>query len=251
MRLLAARHRVVSAPELPAAAAGRRRGERFAVAVTFDDDLRAHVDTALPSLRATSTPATFFLTGASLREPSSFWWERLQRAIDGGLVSSGGDAMAVAARMQDLAPAERDAASADLLWRLGGELPGSGLRGDDVRTLADAGFEIGFHTREHHPLTELDDVALQHALRDGRAQLEAAARTALRSIAYPHGAADARVADAARAAGYAIGFTTTPSAVVAGADRLLLGRIYPAPRSSADLAMQLTRVLWRARRRHG
>ncbi|MEA2219218.1 MAG: hypothetical protein QOJ35_1844 [Solirubrobacteraceae bacterium] len=251
LRLLAARHRIVSAATLPAAAAQRRRGERFPVALTFDDDLRTHVDTALPRLRAAGATATFFLTGASLLGPSSFWWERLQRAIDAGLVSHDGDAMAAAARLQALVPAERAAASEDLLRRLGGELPDAGLRSEHVRELVSAGCEIGFHTRDHDVLTELDERELPRALRAGRDELEAATGGALRSIAYPHGVADDRVARAARVAGYDIGFTTTPAAVVADADPLLLGRLYPSARSSGDLAVQLTRCLWRAWRGHG
>src|SRR5438128_2091558 len=41
-------YRVVPAAQLLEAARGRRRGERFPLAITFDDDLASHVRQALP-----------------------------------------------------------------------------------------------------------------------------------------------------------------------------------------------------------
>src|SRR5438128_4989592 len=74
-------YRVVPADELQAAVRARRRGEPFPVAITFDDDTRSHVDVAAPLLRALGLAATFFLTGAALDGPASFWWGDLQRAL--------------------------------------------------------------------------------------------------------------------------------------------------------------------------
>jgi peptidoglycan/xylan/chitin deacetylase (PgdA/CDA1 family) len=114
-----------------------------------------------------------------------------------------------------------------------------------------AGCEIGFHTRRHDVLPELDDARLAAAMHVGPDALVAAAGAPLRAIAYPHGAADARVAAAARAAAFGLGVTTEPDAVVAGSDPLLLGRIYPSSASVGGLAMSLAQTLWRARRRRG
>lgn len=251
LRHLATHHRIVELRALRDAVADRRRGEPFPVALTFDDDLRAHVDVALPRLRAAGAPATFFLTGHSLEAPVSFWFERLQRALDAGLISARGGAQVVAARIAALPERERAAVADDLLRRLGGELAESGLRREHVHALADAGCEIGFHTRGHEVLTALADAQLGRAMREGREALESAAGCALRAIAYPHGAADARVAAAAGAAGFEIGVTTEPDAVVAGADPLLLGRLYPSPGSVGGLATGLARALWRSRRFSG
>ena len=57
------------------------------MAITFDDDLPEHVRDALPALRAADLPATFFLNGASLHSPHAFWWEELQQAVDGKLLT--------------------------------------------------------------------------------------------------------------------------------------------------------------------
>jgi peptidoglycan/xylan/chitin deacetylase (PgdA/CDA1 family) len=246
--LLARRYRVVTASELPRAVAERRRWEPFPIAVTFDDDLRSHVTVALPVLLARGVKATFFLTGASLHAPASFWWERLRRAVDAGIpLPVAGTPQAAAATLQAMEAAERDVASDELLQRLGGEPADTGLRTDHVRTLADRGFELGFHTREHPALPTLDDAALARAFSVGRQDLEAAAQAPVGVVAYPHGEADVRVARAASEAGYAIGFTTAPRAVVPATDPMLIGRLYPSQASVDHFAMQLARALWRAR----
>jgi glycosyltransferase involved in cell wall biosynthesis/peptidoglycan/xylan/chitin deacetylase (PgdA/CDA1 family) len=76
---------------------------------------------------------------------------------------------------------------------------------DTLRELADAGWEIGSHTRTHPRLTELDDDHLDLELAGSR---EACSRELGRpcdSIAYPYGAVDERVARAAEKAGYRTG----------------------------------------------
>jgi peptidoglycan/xylan/chitin deacetylase (PgdA/CDA1 family) len=246
---LRTRYRVVPAGELRRAILERRRGERFPVAITFDDDLRSHVDVAMPALAEAGMPATFFLTGASLGGAATFWWERLQRAIDEGvpLEAGNGDPTRALAEIEAMPAVERAAYSQALLDRLGGELPESGLRSGDVAALAEAGHEIGFHTLRHEPLAGLDAARLATAMSDGRDEL-AAAGGALRAIAYPHGDADARVAAAARAAGFASGFTTEGAAVDIDTDPLLMGRLYPSRASLASFADQLSSAIGRAER---
>ena len=84
MRHLAARYEIVEAQEILSAASARRRGGKFPVAITFDDDLPTHARVAAPLLAQLGLPATFFLSGASLERPFQFWWERLQDAFDSG-----------------------------------------------------------------------------------------------------------------------------------------------------------------------
>jgi peptidoglycan/xylan/chitin deacetylase (PgdA/CDA1 family) len=260
LRYLRSRYRVVTAADLPAAVAARRRGERFPAAVTFDDDLAAHAEFALPVLRRVGLSATFFLSGASLEAPFSFWWERLQRAVDEGVPVPPISAHEVARRVapseirrlgvevEALTPAVRDRWSDELLERLGGEPPDAGMRAAAVSALVAAGMAVGFHTRRHDPMTTLDDEQLASAVRDGRSELEGLAGVPLRVIGYPHGRANGRVASGARAAGFEIGYTTEEVAVVPGSDRLLLGRVNPSYRSAGHLALQLVGMLLRAHR---
>jgi peptidoglycan/xylan/chitin deacetylase (PgdA/CDA1 family) len=261
LRYLARTFRVVGAEELPTAVAGRRRGERFPAAVTFDDDLASHVNLALPLLRRTGLRATFFLTGATLLGPISFWWERLQReagagprrlaelfALVGAEPPDTFDSAALHALgrlVERLDPAARAAFEAEL--GPAGDAADPGIRAADIRALVAAGMGIGFHTRGHHVLPSLDDGALAAAMAEGRHELKEAAGHRLAAIAYPHGAGDERVASAARAAGFTVGYTGTPRAVRAADDNLLLGRLDPSHRSVGHFALQLLEALLRRR----
>jgi peptidoglycan/xylan/chitin deacetylase (PgdA/CDA1 family) len=73
---------------------------------------------------------------------------------------------------------------------------------DELRTLRDAGWEIGSHTCSHPRLTELDDAALQSELVESRLRCEAILGGPCTTIAYPYGDHDDRVVAATHAAGY-------------------------------------------------
>jgi peptidoglycan/xylan/chitin deacetylase (PgdA/CDA1 family) len=264
IRFLERRYRVVAAVDLLEATRRRRRGQRFPVAVTFDDDLGCHASVALPALRRVGITATFFLSGASLSEPYSFWWERLQRAFDRGLEDiSGlvggspapdnrfppGTIHEVGLRIEEMAPSARDAASERLLEQLGPDPADAGMRAADVRVLTDAGMTIGWHTQRHDRLPALDDEALATAMTLGREEIETLAGYRLTSIGYPHGRADERVAAAARAAGLTTGFTVAGEPVAPDSDPLLLGRIAPTYRSLGHFALQLVLELLATPRR--
>jgi peptidoglycan/xylan/chitin deacetylase (PgdA/CDA1 family) len=251
LRYLAAAFRLVDASELPAAVAARRRGERFPAAVTLDDDLASHMTVALPILERVGIKATFFLTGATLRGPHSFWWQKLQRLAQSNperltelsLAAAPADTALglheLARRVEQLDPTARQAFEE----RLGAGDGDAGLDAEDVRALCEAGPAIGFHTRRHEYLPRLGDDELARALDEGRAELEELVGRRLTAIAYPHGAADARVAAAARAAGFDVGYTGVPRAVRAADDPLLLGRLSPSHRSAGHFALQLAAAL--------
>ena len=252
VRHLARSYRLVEGQHLLEATSGRRRGSRFPVAITFDDDLASHTDVAAPILGAERAPATFFVSGASLERPHRFWWERLQAAVDAGLdLSPLGFAAdrginELGRRIQELPAGEREELEARLAELLGPDPPESGLRAEGVRRLASSGFEIGFHTRRHDLLPPLRDEELGRAMRAGLPELERAVGRPLSTISYPHGQADERVAAAAREAGFRAGFTGSPTAVKASSDTLLLGRVSPSYRSLGELAFDVSWALFRA-----
>jgi peptidoglycan/xylan/chitin deacetylase (PgdA/CDA1 family) len=257
LRHLARWYRIVPATNLVEAVAARRRGERFPVAITFDDDLREHVSSALPVLRREGATATFFLCGNALDRPLSFWWQRLQRAVDDGIAEA---RFLVAARspipleadagirrlayaVEEMAPDERQAVS-DELARLAGPDPDeAGLRAADVRDLVAAGMAIGFHTLRHDALTQLGEAQLLDALQAGRGELEAVVGHPLDAIAYPHGRADERVAAGARGAGYRHGFAGEGRPVRPEVDPLLVPRMTPSYRSVGHFGLQLLLAL--------
>ena len=117
LRHLRSNYRLVPADRYLDAVRDRRRGERFPVCITFDDDAPEHAACSLPALLESGAPAMFFLCGAFLDEPPrSFWWQRLQRAFDvggvpPGLPSSALDLHTAAATITRLNPDEIEAVS--------------------------------------------------------------------------------------------------------------------------------------------
>jgi peptidoglycan/xylan/chitin deacetylase (PgdA/CDA1 family) len=258
LRHLKRNYALVPAADLLAAARSRRRWARFPVAITFDDDLPDHATHALGALAKEDVQATFFICGASLSEPHSFWWERLQRVantrgrVPAGIVpgdeNTESDVRVAAAAIVRLPPEARDRISARLLAVAGDDPAGAGIRAEAVRTLSKAGHAIGFHTRRHDPLTRLSEHELAAALTDGRDEVEQAAGQRVRILSYPHGDADERVLRAARLAGYELGFTLDPRGTSAKADPLAIGRINADRLSYAALVLRIPAALITHRR---
>jgi len=74
---------------------------------------------------------------------------------------------------------------------------------DELRRLADAGWEVGSHTRSHPHLTEIEnDALLEDELRGSLEEVEQRMGRPCTSIAYPYGDHDDRVVEATRHAGY-------------------------------------------------
>jgi peptidoglycan/xylan/chitin deacetylase (PgdA/CDA1 family) len=80
-----------------------------------------------------------------------------------------------------------------------------GMSWEELGHLAEEGWEVGSHTRTHPHLTQLDEESLRGELRLSRDEIEGRLDVRCDTIAYPYGDVDARVADAARAAGYVAG----------------------------------------------
>ena len=252
-------YRVVPAAEIVEAARRRGRGERFPVSITFDDDTSSHVVSALPALRKAGLTATFFVGGASLHGPHRFWWEDLQLAIDGKLIGPDGlphlDERDVRAALERkpraildltgkivrLDQPEREDVIGALREAAGPPSPDSGLREADVQSLLDGGNTIGFHTLDHDVLPAVSDAELSRVLHPGAELRTAVGERTLDVIAYPHGKADARVAEAARAAGFSRGFTTARGVVKPETDPLLIPRTV-ADLSPPALALRLARA---------
>jgi peptidoglycan/xylan/chitin deacetylase (PgdA/CDA1 family) len=229
LRWLTRLFRVVPAAAILDAAAGRRRGRRIPVAITFDDEWPTHTTLALPALRAAGATATFFLTGAHLERRTPFWWESLQHAVDAGMPLEGvvrdGDVFEQAVEITEADATTRAGVSAQLRT-IAGQATRSGMTREEIRAVARAD-EVGFHTRRHDTLTALSDEDLEAAMRDGRGDLEHATGGPLRLIAYPHGAAGEREARAAERAGFALGFSAEPEACGPSSDPYLIGRVEP------------------------
>jgi peptidoglycan/xylan/chitin deacetylase (PgdA/CDA1 family) len=263
MRHLRRAYRVVRAAEMVEAAAGRRRGARFPVAVTFDDDLSSHARVVMPVLVDLNVPATFFVGGRGLAPARELWWETLERGLDAGLAEEVARGLGIprpagpgaqetsvawdiAGHLLDRSPDEREDWRRALESRLGGAAKHDHLTRSQLRSLVEAGFELGFHTLGHENLIQLDDAQLSRALTDGRDALRDVAGHALTALAYPYGRADERVSLAARRHGFERGFTSREECVTPWADPMRIGRVEPAARSGAGFALELTRRLGRS-----
>jgi hypothetical protein len=102
------------------------------------------------------------------------------------------------------------------------------LSPDQIRSLRDAGHEIGLHSHAHTPLSALEPAVLRDDLVTNRDRIAAALGQSPWAISYPYGTIDAvsgEVTAVAAALGLEAGFTTEPGVVRTGADPLRLPRI--------------------------
>jgi peptidoglycan/xylan/chitin deacetylase (PgdA/CDA1 family) len=154
------------------------RGEapRRSVALTFDDGYASTLELARPILDRFEMPGTLFVPTTYIGGGPMSW-----PGIDGWLGTE---------HQSELVPLD---------W-------------DGVRELADAGWEIGSHTKSHPHLTQTPDPQLDDELRESREICEQELGRPCESIAYPFGDHDDRVIAATAAAGYRAA-ATFPSAL--------------------------------------
>ncbi len=137
------------------------------VVVTFDDAYLSVLELAYPILSSLGLPGTVFAVTDFAEDGRPLRWARRKA------------------------------------WR--GEAFEQELRGMNwaqLAQLADAGWEIGSHTRTHPRLTQISDAALARELRESREACELALGRPCRSLAYPFGDTDARVVAQVAEAGY-------------------------------------------------
>jgi peptidoglycan/xylan/chitin deacetylase (PgdA/CDA1 family) len=232
---------LVPLERLPAPAVDRRR-PRFGL--SFDDDYRSHGEQVLPILQALGVTGTFFLSGRSLHGLGAYWFESLEQLVaEQGLDNIRRRLGVDAATGADLAALCERSPRLQRLVTTAVDLAPRHLRAPQITELAEAGMAVGFHTLHHRRLVDLDGEGLRLALAHGRQALEGAIGRRVDLLAYPHGKADARVAAAARTAGYRMAWTGWPRPVRASDDPFLLGRWEPGPlQTDAFLAALAVRV---------
>jgi len=170
----------------------RDRGRRTLV-VSFDDAYRSVPELALPVLAELGVPATVFVPTGEMSEGSLRVWPGVEEWLGG--------------------ESEQELTGAS--WA-------------ELEPLSAAGWELGSHTRTHPHLTALDDESLRRELQGSREDCVAATGLPCPALAYPFGEADARVAAAAKAAGYELATTLAdriPAPVNGSPDPLLWPRL--------------------------
>jgi peptidoglycan/xylan/chitin deacetylase (PgdA/CDA1 family) len=202
-----------------------------AVALTFDDGYRDHLELAAPMLARLGLPATFFLVPGLLDRTARPWWELLAWALtrstrdavawEGRTLDLGDDGRrrrALATVLEGLKRRDqlaRDAALDELAERCApdGKLAehASFLDWDGARQLARRGFTVASHSLHHAILAEESTAAQERDLTLSRRRLEEELEVPVELLAYPNGKLDdysqATVA-AARGAGYSHALTT-------------------------------------------
>lgn len=109
---------------------------------------------------------------------------------------------------------------------------GAHVSWDDARQMQRRRISFESHTVHHPDLPSLPDEPLQAELVQSKATIEAQLSTVVRQIAYPSGRFDARVVDATRNAGYAIGWQKGGGPVEPGDDPYRLPRVRVHGRTS-------------------
>ena len=163
--LVARGYRGVTFSVAVASATGSERGR--IVAVTFDDAYRSVLELARPVLDRFGLPATVFAPTDYIGATEPLRWPGIDHWDDG--------------------PHERELTP--MSW-------------PELRSLADAGWEIGSHSGSHPRLTQLDDATLEDELARSKAACEQHLGGDCSSLAYPYGDVNARVRAGTARAGY-------------------------------------------------
>lgn len=100
---------------------------------------------------------------------------------------------------------------------------------EQIVELDNDGFEIFSHSFSHPVLTEIPNCMLEAELVNSKHALEKMLGHNVHAISYPHGAYDQRVCDAAKRAGYQLGFTIEPQIVDNFTDEMQIGRFRVFP----------------------
>lgn len=149
------------------------------VLLTFDDGFANQAE-AVPLLEEFSAPAVFFVTTRHVRDPTD-WLPFVRRQIE-----EHGTGSATDEELHEL-------------------FDGMSL-GQLSACAENPWVTLGSHTVSHPFLTRCDDAELRRELVDSRFRLEEQAGKPVDLLAYPSGDYDARVAEAAREAGYRAAF---------------------------------------------
>ena len=236
LHYLARHFTVISFDEILACLqAGRPFPER-ALAITFDDGYRSLLAYLLPLARRHRLPIAVFVPAGDITEGTVLWFDVLrvlvddahrtrhairvdeELVIDGWLMRDPEAAFAALSRRILLLPAERaERVIAGLLAagqtaRVLERYPEFCLAGwEEWRAaLTGGGLTVGSHGWTHRDLTQLASAACEQELRRTKDRIERAVGQPCRVVAYPYGAWNQDVAEAARRAGYESGVTTDP-----------------------------------------
>ncbi|RIK93449.1 MAG: hypothetical protein DCC71_24030 [Proteobacteria bacterium] len=233
-----------------------------ACAITFDDGWRDNHEHAWPALREAGLPATIFLVAERVGTAGCFWPDEVcrrlaalapdaRREVARALLGAEPGARpedAVLAHWKRLPEADRERALARLreLAPHGDGAARELLDWDEVHAMARGGIDFESHGATHAILTAVGRARAAAELTRARDVLRAQGLGRDDLLAYPSGAYDDAVVDAARRCGVRAAFTIEPGLVSRGAPHLSLPRIPLHQDISASAAELLYQVPGRA-----
>jgi peptidoglycan/xylan/chitin deacetylase (PgdA/CDA1 family) len=233
-----------------------------AACITFDDGYANNATIALPILQERSLPACFFIATRFL-DGSCMWNDIVIEALrdttaarlDLGDIALGihplndlDDRLSAMAKLlpelKKLNPESRAAAIEHILEKSGVQQPtGMMMTPAQVKSLADAGMEIGGHTISHPILSTLTDQQARAEIGGGKAQLEAITGQPVTLFAYPNGVpvrdfTDRHVA-LLKELGFIAAVTTAKGVARRNTDPFLLPRFTPWDRTPTRFTVRL------------
>ena len=222
---------------------------RRAVSITFDDGYADNFEVALPMLLERKMHATFFVAPGYLDGGIMFndivrecvsqasHFSEIDDLLGNGVAST--DVMshqevfeAVIRKVKYQKPGARESAVRKLAKSLGVELPTDiMMTSAQVRSLAEAGMEIGAHTMTHPILSQVPFTEARKEVLDSKNRLEDIVESEVRLFAYPNGIPGKDyLADhvaIVEQAGFSASFTTSNGVVRSGMDKFQLPRFGP------------------------
>lgn len=243
---------------------------RRAVVVTFDDGYRDNIDVALPILLRHGVHATFFIATGFL-DGGCMWNDRLIEAVRllGGktidLTEFTGERFdlpedthtrglvlqAMLQAIKHLPFERREAAVALVEEHAGVRANGLMMRQQDIRTLVQAGMDIGAHTVNHPILARLSSAQARCEIAESRETLQSVSERPVGLFAYPNGKPGLDYleehVDMVRHLGFKAALSTAWGSACKEDDFFQLPRFTPWDRSMPRYLARLALTRWRHR----
>lgn len=215
------------------------------VAFSFDDGYRDNLEVALPLLERHGARATLYLATGLMRERRAPWWDELahvlteappsRAAIEWGGVraelalerpAGRSEALRALLPLLRVPPSEQRQRLDDLrhVLRVGTEAPCELATLAEAARWAEAGMELGAHTRHHPFLSLLDEESQREEIAGSAADIRDGLGARVTGLAYPNGDHDGATIRAVRAAGLAYAVTTRSGDIERGSERFTLPR---------------------------